>query len=75
MDKFSFDVANRGCSVRIPRTVEKSGRGYYEDRRPAANVDPYVASSALFSTTCLENYGLDDLVRHYNAFIELKKSK
>jgi glutamine synthetase len=65
MDKFSFGVANRGASVRIPRTSERDQCGYYEDRRPAADIDPYVVSSSLFSITCLENYGLDDLINHY----------
>ena len=36
-----YGVANRGASIRIPRDAEKSGRGYMEDRRPAANCDPY----------------------------------
>lgn len=36
-----YGVANRGASIRIPREAEKSGRGYMEDRRPAANCDPY----------------------------------
>jgi len=68
MDKFSFGVANRGSSVRIPRTSEKDQCGYYEDRRPAANIDPYVVCSSLFSITCCDNWGLDELVNHYTAF-------
>ncbi len=68
MDKFSFGVANRGASVRIPRTTEKDNCGYYEDRRPAADIDPYIVGSSLFSITCLDNYLLDDLVQHYNNF-------
>ncbi|XP_013141149.1 PREDICTED: glutamine synthetase 2 cytoplasmic-like [Papilio polytes] len=38
---FTAGVANRGCSVRIPRQVAEDKRGYLEDRRPAANADPY----------------------------------
>jgi len=34
IDKFSFGIANRGCSVRIPRQTEKEKKGYFEDRRP-----------------------------------------
>lgn len=52
-DKFSFDVANRGCSVRIGRDTEKAGKGYFEDRRPASNMDPYLVSGMLFKTTCV----------------------
>jgi len=74
MDKFSFGVANRSCSVRIPRVTDRRGKGYFEDRRPAANMDPYVVISALFSTTCLDNRGLEDLEKAYENFREHKKS-
>ena len=39
IDQFSYGVANRGCSVRIPRQTEKDKCGYFEDRRPAANTE------------------------------------
>lgn len=55
IDKFSYGVANRGCSVRIPRQAEKEGKGYFEDRRPASNMDPYVVTSKIFKTTVLDN--------------------
>jgi len=51
--KFSFGVANRGASVRIPRQTEKMKCGYYEDRRPASNMDPYVVSKKIVQTTIL----------------------
>ena len=54
MSKFSFGVANRGASVRIPREAEAHGKGYFEDRRPASNVDPYVVSAKIFATTHLD---------------------
>ena len=73
LSSFSHGVASRGCSVRIPRTTEKSGKGYWEDRRPAANLDPYVVSSALFSTTCLDSEGLNELEAHYLKFLDGKK--
>jgi len=53
IDKFSAGVANRGCSVRIPRQAKLHGKGYFEDRRPASNMDPYVVTSKIFDTTCL----------------------
>ncbi|KAK6039691.1 glutamate--ammonia ligase, catalytic domain protein, partial [Cooperia oncophora] len=40
-DKFSWGVANRAASVRIPRGVAQEGKGYLEDRRPSSNCDPY----------------------------------
>merc|ERR1712027_136081 len=54
IDKFSYGVANRGASVRIPRSAEADKCGYFEDRRPASNMDPYVVTSKIFQTTCLE---------------------
>lgn len=53
IDKFSYGVANRGASVRIPRTTEADQRGYFEDRRPASNGDPYKISAAVFATATL----------------------
>lgn len=53
MEKFSYGVANRGASVRIPRSVADDGYGYLEDRRPASNMDPYVVCEQLVRTICL----------------------
>jgi glutamine synthetase len=53
IDKFSWGVANRGCSIRVPRQTERENKGYFEDRRPASNADPYVVTAKVFETTCL----------------------
>ncbi|KAJ6375920.1 hypothetical protein OIU77_000814 [Salix suchowensis] len=50
---FSWGVANRGASVRVGRDTEKAGKGYFEDRRPASNMDPYVVTSMIAETTIL----------------------
>jgi len=50
---FSYGVANRGASVRIPRSAEQEGKGYFEDRRPASNMDPYLVTGKLLETTLL----------------------
>jgi len=47
---FSAGVANRGCSIRIPREVAEKGYGYLEDRRPSSNCDPYSVSPKLVLT-------------------------
>ena len=52
--QFSFGVGTRNTSARIPTQVEKDGCGYFEDRRPAANCDPYQVTSIIFQTCCLE---------------------
>jgi len=51
ISEFSAGVANRGCSIRIPRDTEKFGKGYFEDRRPASNIDPYLVTAMMVSTT------------------------
>jgi glutamine synthetase len=52
-DKFSYGVGDRGASVRIPNDLLLNGCGYIEDRRPAANCDPYMVTSVLASTAIL----------------------
>ncbi len=51
---FSSGVGNRSVSVRIPRAVALKGYGYFEDRRPGANANPYEVSAALIETICSE---------------------
>ncbi|CAF3390560.1 unnamed protein product [Rotaria socialis] len=46
-------VANRGASIRIPRQVDEEKCGYFEDRRPASNCDPYAVTSIIVRTVCL----------------------
>lgn len=53
IDQFSYGVANRGASIRIPRQCEKDGYGYFEDRRPASNCDPYAVTARIVKTICL----------------------
>merc|ERR1712228_934765 len=53
-DVFKYGVADRGASIRIPRQTELDGKGYLEDRRPAANCDPYQVTSMIAKTTILD---------------------
>lgn len=48
--KFSWGVGDRGASIRIPKKVKEEGAGYFEDRRPSANVDPYKILYSLISS-------------------------
>lgn len=48
--EFRYGVADRTASIRIPRMVATDGCGYLEDRRPAANADPYDVCSVLLMT-------------------------
>ncbi len=49
---FRSGVADRGCSIRIPRSVSVKGYGYLEDRRPGANANPYEVAHMLVETIC-----------------------
>jgi len=50
-DSFSYAVGDRGASIRIPVKAASTGRGYYEDRRPAANMDPYLVTRYIVEST------------------------
>ena len=52
MHECTWGVSDRGRSIRIPRHVANQGRGYLEDRRPAANLDPYIVTERIMRT-CL----------------------
>ena len=52
--EFSYGVSDRGASVRIPWQVEIDKKGYIEDRRPNANMDPYVVTRLIVDTVCSE---------------------
>merc|ERR1712002_621632 len=58
IEDFTFGVADRGASIRIPQNVDKVGYGYLEDRRPSSNCDPYSVTEMLVRTVCL-GYGSD----------------
>ena len=51
-NKFSYGVSNRAASIRIPWQVGVDRRGYIEDRRPNANMDPYVVTRLIVDTVC-----------------------
>ncbi len=57
--EYRYAVSDRGASVRIPWQVHRDGKGYIEDRRPNANMDPYVVTSLITDTVCsyLESKG------------------
>ena len=55
INDFSWGVANRGASIRVGRMVPVERCGYYEDRRPASNLDPYVVTGLIVETTLLKD--------------------
>ena len=51
IDKFTYGVADRGASVRIPHSFVNNGyRGYLEDRRPNSAANPYEVASRILKT-------------------------
>jgi len=51
IDDFTFGVANRGASIRIPHSFVGNGyRGYLEDRRPNSLGDPYRIAGRILQT-------------------------
>jgi glutamine synthetase len=50
IEDFSFGIANRGASIRIGRDTEQDGKGYFQDRRPSSNADPYLVTGKIMST-------------------------
>ena len=51
IDKFSFGISDRGASIRIGiATVDAGWKGWLEDRRPAANADPYKVAGRIIKT-------------------------
>lgn len=58
--QFRYGVSNRGASIRIPMNTANKKRGYLEDRRPGANLDPYKVLTALLETICGAGFNPDD---------------
>lgn len=69
-EKFSYGVANRAASFRIPSsTAQANGKGYIEDRRPASNIDPYVVGALIADTSLLAKESkAAELLNHFAAW-------
>lgn len=52
INEFRYGISDRGASIRIPMATADNKSGYLEDRRPAANMDPYQVTAALLKTVC-----------------------
>ena len=50
--EFRYGVGDRGASIRIPLPTMRDGKGYLEDRRPAANMNPYEVCAIIMDTIC-----------------------
>ena len=68
-DKFSWGIADRGVSVRVNRACAEEGKGYFEDRRPASNADPYQITGMIVETVSFETISISEIA--INAWIQL----
>lgn len=51
IDKFTWGIADRGASIRVPHSFAKNDwKGYLEDRRPNSQGDPYQIASRVLQT-------------------------
>lgn len=54
INEFSYGFSTRDTSIRIPAQAIIEGKGYFEDRRPASNCDPYLVSDRMLETVYSE---------------------
>lgn len=54
-NKFTFGIGDRTASIRIPNETYNNNMGYFEDRRPAANMDPYQVCPLILKTVMEKN--------------------
>ena len=72
---FSYGVANRAASFRIPTsTHHAAGKGYIEDRRPASNIDPYVVCALIADTSMLDETKAQPMLKHFLEWSEWRKT-
>ncbi len=51
IDQFSWGIADRVASIRVPHSFPRNGyKGYLEDRRPNSQGDPYQIASQILKT-------------------------
>jgi glutamine synthetase len=54
-DNFSYGVSDRSASIRIPTSTYADRCGYFEDRRPGGNMDPYLVSAELLKSVTVKS--------------------
>ena len=74
LNEFSWSVGHRGVSVRIPGSDPEKNKGYYEDRRPSGNCDPWLVSSLVADSALLDGKYGEQMVKNYKWLIENVKN-
>jgi len=49
-NQFKYGVGDRTASIRIPNQTKLDNKGYFEDRRPGSNADPYKITRLLYES-------------------------
>jgi len=49
-DEFTYGIGSRNTSTRIPNATQFHKKGYFEDRRPSSNCDPYLVTSIIMES-------------------------
>lgn len=65
INEFRYGIGDRTASIRIPSSInDLKSQGYFEDRRPASNGDPYQIAERMIRTICndMTNKKLEDIV-------------
>ena len=73
-EEFTYGIGNRAASVRIPTFTASEKKGYIEDRRPASNLDPYLACTILADAALKDESLCGDLVRVYRKWAAWKET-
>jgi glutamine synthetase len=73
IDKFSWGISDRGASIRVPKSVGETWKGYLEDRRPASNANPYKIMLSISNSLKLAEE-LDNTLHNMYNDIDITKS-
>jgi len=68
IDKFSYRVGSRATSIRIGNKTYRDRKGYFEDRRPASNCDPYLVGGMILDTMILNGKYGSEIVEAYKQY-------
>ena len=60
LTEFTWGVGTRNTSIRIPNNTFNDMCGYFEDRRPSSNCDPYLVAHKLYFYAILNDVGCSD---------------
>jgi len=75
VNTFSWGVANRAASFRIPTSTAAAKKGYIEDRRPASNIDPYIVGALIADTSILPGKSqAGEMLAHFSAWQNWRKT-